>query len=125
MFELIPCVVGGFVSIMLAAHVRLTVRLLVASLTGVVVAVASGEAAVWLPAVLLDASLAAASCVGVAVVQKRVARQSVTHQRMPAERRRRRDRSGPRGATGESRAAAGALAPAAARLSSLWDDQSS
>jgi hypothetical protein len=84
MFELIPCVVGGFVSIMLAAHVRLTVRLLVASLTGVVVAVASGEAAVWLPAVLLDASLAAASCVGVAVVQKRVARQSVTHQRMPA-----------------------------------------
>ena len=77
MFEMIPCVVGAFVSVMLAAHARLTNRILVASLAGVVVAIASGEAAVWLPAVLLDASLAAASCVGVALVYQRVARPSM------------------------------------------------
>ncbi len=63
MFELIPCIVGAFVSAVLATRIRLTSRIVVAALAGVAVAVASGEAAAWAPAVLLDSMLAAAACV--------------------------------------------------------------
>jgi hypothetical protein len=42
MFELIPCIVGAFVSAVLATRIRLTSRIVVAALAGVVVAVASG-----------------------------------------------------------------------------------
>jgi uncharacterized membrane protein len=73
MFELIPCIVGAFVSAVLATRIRLTSRIVVAALAGMVVAVVSGEAAAWAPAVLLDSMLAAVSCVVVAVTRQRIA----------------------------------------------------
>ena len=73
MFELIPCIVGAFVSAVLATRIRLTSRIVVAALAGVAVAVVSGEAAAWAPAVLLDSMLAAAACVVIAVTRQRIA----------------------------------------------------
>ena len=74
MFELIPVLAGAVASTLLATQLRLTVRIAIAALGGAFIAIASGESAVWAPAVVADAVIAAASCVAVAVVRQRLAR---------------------------------------------------
>ena len=60
-------------SVALAASVGLRTRVLVASHAGAMVAVVSGEAAAWMPAVVLDGIFAAASCAGFTLARQRVA----------------------------------------------------
>ena len=84
MFELIPCIVGAFVSAVLATRISLTSRIVVAALAGVAVAVASGEAAAWAPAVLLDSMLAAATCFAFAVTRQRIAAAALNRRAIPA-----------------------------------------
>lgn len=72
MLELIPCMVGALVSMAFATQLRLASRIVVAALSGVIVAIVSGEAATWPPAIALDAMLAALSCAAVALIRQRV-----------------------------------------------------
>ena len=74
MLELIPCLLGVLVSIALASRARLATRLIVAACAGATVAIVSGEAAIWMPAVPIDAILAAASCVVVSLGRPRLTR---------------------------------------------------
>jgi hypothetical protein len=74
MFELIPCAVGALVAALSPTRMRLTARTAIASLAGALVAVVSGEATAWTPALLLDAILAAASCVAVVEARRRFTR---------------------------------------------------
>lgn len=69
MLELIPCALGAIVALVSATRVAPRAALVLASLAGAAVAVVSGEAAAWPPAILLDATLALAAGAVVAVVR--------------------------------------------------------
>jgi hypothetical protein len=58
----------------LASRAHLTTRFIVAACAGAPVAIVSGEAAIWMPAVLIDAMLAATSCVVVSLGRPRLTR---------------------------------------------------
>jgi len=74
MFELIPVLAGVVASTLLATRLRLAYRIAIAALGGAFIAMASGESAVWPPAVLADAVIAMVSCSAVAFVRQRLAR---------------------------------------------------
>ena len=74
MFELIPVLAGAVASTLLATRLSLAYRIAIAALGGACIAIASGESAVWAPAILADAVIAMVSCVAVAFVRQRLTR---------------------------------------------------